>query len=154
MKVCAGTITSSPGPIPAAREGEREGGGPRRNPDAVRNLAVVGELTLEAVNLRAKDEAAVRDHRVERSVEVVAELVVLAGEVHEGHLAHRWMTADLVRRAHRGVTACWSSWSSARIARPAGSSGSKISAAASLRERTASFEKADVRWLLTVLVAR
>ena len=65
MKVCAGTITSSPGPIPAASSASVSAAVPERDADAVLDAAVGGELGLEGVDLGAEDEAAVAEDRVE-----------------------------------------------------------------------------------------
>ena len=81
MKVIEVVTTSSPGPMPAARKSDRQGVRAARGADAVRSLAVRGELTLEHRDLGASDEAAMGHHTVDRRLDLTRQSRVLGLQV-------------------------------------------------------------------------
>ena len=82
-----------PGPIPMRPEHERERGGTRCHADAVRDLAVLGELRLELLDLRPERERARLEQPSERVLQLIRDRERAVGR------ARRSAPAVRVRRA-------------------------------------------------------
>ena len=79
INVCAGTITSSPAPIPRSAQRQRECGRPGGHSDAVVDLAVLSETCFfQPLDLLAEDEAAARQHTLEGSRKLWLQYLMLA----------------------------------------------------------------------------
>src|SRR6187551_7007 len=142
------------GPDPGRQERESERGGSRADPDAVAHPAVACELPLELFEVPAENEAAVIQDAIECRAKVRRDRRVVSRQAHEGD---RSGGRDGVERSHQPPPEAadgigLSLPSSLKTSRLAGSLGSSKMTAASLRERTESLAKAEVRWLLTVLL--
>jgi len=87
MNVCAGTITSSPAPIPAACSASASAA-VRTPRDTVGDAAVVGKLSFEALDLLAEDNPLLSEDPRERCQEFLAKRFVLTLERHEPNARH------------------------------------------------------------------
>ena len=84
MKVCAGTITSSPGPMPAASSETVSAAVPDATPTQCSDSAELRELALEGLYLAPEHEPPVLEHAFEGPAQLVGERQMIAAEVHEG----------------------------------------------------------------------
>ena len=96
MNVCAGTITSSRGPMPAACSMMVSAAVPDADADAVGHPAVRGELGLELLELLAEHERARGDYAVEGLSQVVDDWRMLSPRSTNG-------TAGMLVLPHLGV---------------------------------------------------
>ena len=93
MNVCAGTITSSCAPTPAACSMMVSAAVPDPTPTQWRHLAVRGELGLELLDLLAEDERARGDYAVEGLPQVVDDSRMLSAQIDKWHRGHACPTS-------------------------------------------------------------
>ena len=83
MNELAGTMTSSPGPIPFALQGQREGVRPGGHPDCLPRAAVGSEFLLEGRDLVAERERRLGRHPLDRRHQLLEERGIAVVEQHE-----------------------------------------------------------------------
>ena len=91
MNVCDTVTTASPRPTPARHQREAHGVGAVRDADAELRAAVLGELALERLDLRAADERGRADGLAKRGDELLFELAMRGDQVEKRNrlCAHR-----------------------------------------------------------------
>ena len=88
MNVFAGTMTSSPGPMPAARRCQLEGVGAVGHADAVADAAPRREGVLELADLGALDERCALEDLVEAAPHLIGDGVSLDAQINQGNFDH------------------------------------------------------------------